>query len=151
MAKRGPISPRAVATLAALSLVFAVVVFAQSATKIRTVPVSGEMSHVFSGAELYENLCAVCHGMDGRGSGPAAAALKDLPADLTRLSRQEGGKFPMVRVKRTIEGADAIMAHGSREMPIWGPIFQSLSATNPRLVELRVSNLAKHIETMQEK
>jgi putative copper export protein/mono/diheme cytochrome c family protein len=38
---------------------------------------------VVHGARLYAENCAVCHGADGRGNGPAAAGLSVRPADLT--------------------------------------------------------------------
>jgi hypothetical protein len=38
------------------------------------------------GKQTYLEYCAVCHGPDGRGTGPAASALKDPPADLTTLA-----------------------------------------------------------------
>jgi hypothetical protein len=63
---------------------------------------------------------AACHGTAARGDGPAAPALKTVPADLTRLSARNGGKFPEARVRRYIEGLDEISAHGSRDMPVWG-------------------------------
>ena len=38
---------------------------------------------VAHGAHLYAQNCALCHGADGKGEGPAAAALTARPADLT--------------------------------------------------------------------
>ena len=38
---------------------------------------------IAAGAALYPTHCAICHGADGRGDGPAAAALAEPPADLT--------------------------------------------------------------------
>jgi mono/diheme cytochrome c family protein len=35
------------------------------------------------GAQLYKGTCAVCHGEQGRGDGPAASALKPPPRDHT--------------------------------------------------------------------
>jgi mono/diheme cytochrome c family protein len=131
--------------------VLAALSFGQAQTKIRTVPVSGEKSHEVDGPTLYKDFCAVCHGMNGHGGGPAAAALKKAPADLTKLSQNAGGKFPTVRVKRFIQGADIVDAHGARDMPMWGEVFQKLNSTNPSLVDLRVTNLARHIETLQGK
>ncbi len=46
------------------------------------------------GPDLYHAHCAACHGSDGKGNGPAAAALKTKPADLTVLAKNNGGKFP---------------------------------------------------------
>src|SRR3984957_18693829 len=36
-----------------------------------------------SGKEMYTAYCAVCHGTDAKGAGPAASALKTAPANLT--------------------------------------------------------------------
>jgi len=37
-----------------------------------------------SGKKLYEDKCAICHGRNGKGDGPAGAALDPKPADFTR-------------------------------------------------------------------
>jgi len=45
----------------------------------------------YSGSEMFKEYCAVCHGGLGKGDGPAAAALKKTPANLSELQglRQE--------------------------------------------------------------
>src|SRR5579872_4983484 len=78
--------------------------------------------HSVEGPELYRAYCATCHGADGKGNGPAAEALKTKPADLTALTRNSHGQFPVARVRDTITGDSVVAAHGSREMPIWGPV-----------------------------
>jgi mono/diheme cytochrome c family protein len=136
--------------LAALVGLSAAPAVAQEQSKIRTTPIRGSVP--FSGQELYTELCAACHGASGHGDGPAAAALKTMPTDLTQLAKQAGGKFPSLAVRRFIEGADALAAHGSREMPIWGQAFRSLSVDNPQAqAELRITNLTKYIESIQAK
>lgn len=75
------------------------------------------------GRQLFVRYCASCHGVDAKGNGPAADALKKTPANLTQIPKQDG-KFPALRVKRVIGGDDIISGHGSREMPIWGTIFR---------------------------
>ena len=47
-----------------------------------------------SGMQMYINYCASCHGVDGRGNGPAAAARRMPPTDLTVLSKNNHGVFP---------------------------------------------------------
>lgn len=101
------------------------------------------------GQALYREYCAVCHGESGKGDGPMARALKTQPADLTRIAVRNGGKFPVERVERIISGEAPIEAgHGTREMPLWGPIFSQI-AWDQDLGRVRVRNLAKYIEKLQ--
>src|SRR3974390_1178903 len=51
-----------------------------------------------SGKEMYTQYCASCHGMDGKGDGPAAAALKIQPTNLTTLAAKSGGAGPAARI-----------------------------------------------------
>ena len=110
-----------------------------------------EITYSLSGPEMYRTFCASCHGLDGKGSGPAAAAPKKPPADLTVLSKKNGGKFPAGRVRTYIEGQDAnTTAHGSREMPIWGDVFRSI-ADDQGAVTYRIVTLSSYLETLQAK
>jgi len=104
-----------------------------------------------SGQEMYRAYCASCHGVDGKGNGPAASALKARPTDLTRLAVLNKRVFPEPRVYHAIEGEPALSSHGSKDMPVWGPVFSSLSSQTNLEVKLRISNLVKYVETMQEK
>ena len=104
-----------------------------------------------SGKQMYTNYCAPCHGIDGRGGGPAASALKVPPADLTALSKNNNGKFPSLHVASVLRGESTPTAHGSKEMPVWGPIFWSMSQGDPAEVQQRIANLTRYIESLQEK
>ena len=104
-----------------------------------------------SGQEMYTAYCAVCHGADGKGGGPAASALKVPPANLTLLSKNNGGKYPALKVSSAIRGEAAVPAHGSREMPIWGSLFWTMSHGHEGEVQQRVANLTQYIETLQAK
>lgn len=99
-------------------------------------------------AGMFNNYCAVCHGKEGKGNGPAATALVKAPADLTRISARNGGTFPEVRVKRYIEGLDEVAAHGTRDMPMWGELFRSL---NRDTAAIRVQALSDYLKSMQVK
>ena len=101
-----------------------------------------------SGSEMYASYCAACHGPTAKGNGPAAPALKKQPADLTLLSKKNGGKFPSMQVMNTIKGSD-VLSHGSRDMPIWGKIFSEMD--DQPTTELRVYNLTQFIESLQQK
>jgi hypothetical protein len=102
------------------------------------------------GRDLFRAYCASCHGADGKGGGPVAPALKnDLP-DLTTIAKRNGGIFPAERVRRIIAGEDAIIAHGSREMPVWGPIFHQIELDRD-FGNVRLHNVTNHIESIQQK
>ena len=102
-----------------------------------------------SGSATFKAYCAQCHGVSGRGDGPAAKALKVPPADLTTLTKRNNGQYPAGAVKQVVNGDTGSPAHGSRDMPMWGPVFRSVE--NPSVVELRITNLVKYIEEIQEK
>jgi mono/diheme cytochrome c family protein len=72
------------------------------------------------GKKEYEAHCTLCHGIDGKGRGAYKESLKVAPADLTELAKKNNGVFPLDRVYKTIDGREAVTAHGLREMPIWG-------------------------------
>ena len=105
-----------------------------------------------SGQEMFQTWCATCHGIDGRGNGPTAAALKQTPPDLTQLKKQNHGKFPVERVRSYIDGtgAESTPAHGSREMPVWGNALKAVDA-QPITITYRVVTLASYVESLQVK
>ena len=102
------------------------------------------------GRDLYGFYCASCHGRDARGSGPVAPALRADPPDLTRLALRNGGVFPRLRVEAIVDGrADPpLAAHGSREMPVWGPIFSGLDG-DQAANRARIQNIVTYLETLQ--
>jgi mono/diheme cytochrome c family protein len=107
--------------------------------------------YVPSGKQLYKQYCAACHGADGRGGGPAASSLKTPPPDLTTLAKRHGGKFPDDYVTRVLRFGIPVVAHGSSDMPVWGPIFGYLDHYNEVSVQQRIKNLCDHLASLQEK
>ncbi len=103
------------------------------------------------GKQMYKNYCAPCHGMDGKGNGPVASALKTPPTDLTLLSRNNHGKFPDTHIVSVMEFGSNLPAHGSAEMPVWGPILGKMNQMNAMDKQLRISNLSRYIESLQVK
>jgi mono/diheme cytochrome c family protein len=105
-----------------------------------------------SGKEMYVQYCAPCHGADGKGNGPAAPAMKVPPSDLTQLSKKHDGKYPASYVGGILKfGGGPNASHGSADMPVWGPLFQSLDKYHESAVQQRISNLVSYIETLQAK
>jgi mono/diheme cytochrome c family protein len=104
-----------------------------------------------SGKEMYNSYCASCHGIGGKGDGPAAPALKVPPTNLTTLAAKNGGTFPAAHVAAVIQGVAMTPAHGSKDMPVWGPIFMTFGGHSAAQVQLRVRNLTTYLESMQVK
>lgn len=104
-----------------------------------------------SGKQMFTSYCAPCHGVDGRGHGPAATALKAIPTDLTELSKRNHGNFPDTHIVAVLQFGAENPAHGSAQMPVWGPILGQMSKTNVQDKQLRISNLSRYIESLQER
>ena len=104
-----------------------------------------------TGRDTFEFYCATCHGCVGMGDGPLASSLKISPADLTMLAARNGGRFSQERVRELLtHGRTDAPAHGSSDMPVWGPIFRALESPD-QVVETRIENLVMYIESMQAK
>jgi mono/diheme cytochrome c family protein len=93
---------------------------------------------------MFKSYCAPCHGVSGKGDGPAAAALNPKPADLTQFAKRRGGTFSAKDFEDKLNGMAMAPAHGSSDMPVWGPIFRQLGNE-----QLRVANLRKYVESLQ--
>lgn len=84
-----------------------------------------------TGRDLYLRHCASCHGPEGRGDGPLAASLKQPPSDLTALAARAGGRYDEAAAMAVIDGRRVVAEHGSRDMPVWGVIFEQQQAGQP--------------------
>ena len=158
------IARRAVVSLLALLLSTGALTMAQqSQTTTKKGPV--QKTSAPPGEGLFNMHCAVCHGKDAKGNGPAASALNPPPPDLTTLAQRHGGKFPTEYVTTVLRyGIEAVKAHGSKDMPIWGPIFGPsgdlqknparplAEAREASAIEtLNIRNLSQYIESLQAK
>ena len=118
-----------------------------------TAPVDHRSVAELSGVEMYERLCASCHGVDARGDGPVAPLIKTGVPDLTRIARRNGGAFPTQQVARTIDGRFDRPAHGPRDMPVWGwNFYQSdqLDDTTERArVDAMIKRLVEYLRSIQ--
>jgi len=105
-------------------------------------------SNPASGQQMYKDYCAACHGVTGKGDGPAAELLKTPPADLTTMAKRNNGKFPADRFEAVLRFGVGGHAHGTTDMPVWGPLF---SAQNKNLVQMRITNLESYVASIQQK
>lgn len=111
---------------------------------------SGATNPLEAGRQRFLLDCATCHGVDGGGNGPVAGVLKIAPPDLTRIAARNHGSFPYAEVYATIDGRDMPLAHGTRDMPLWGNRYKTaLVAHGEKKVHMRIDALVKYLETLQ--
>lgn len=114
------------------------------------------------GKNEYLRSCASCHGATGKGDGTVVKALVKRPADLTKLSEANKGVFPFSRIYDAIDGRIEVLAHGTREMPVWGDVYtREWNAGLPAalaskeiaeaMMRVRVLALIEYISTLQGK
>ena len=108
-------------------------------------------NYVPSGKSMYKQYCAACHGADAKGRGPATPTLNLRVPDLTTLAKRHDGKFPYDYVEGVLRFGPGVAAHGSPEMPVWGPVFQYLENYNETAVRQRIRNLCDYLESIQQK
>ena len=131
-------------------LIAAINMAADDTSRQKPNPPSGPLIRSLQGPDLYRAYCASCHGLDAVGNGPVAPALKSQTPDLTIIAQKNGGVFPGQRVRRIIAGDELIIAHGSREMPVWGPIFHRVEEDRD-YGEVRLQNLSDYLQSLQKK
>jgi mono/diheme cytochrome c family protein len=105
-----------------------------------------------AGADLFQLYCSTCHGREGRGDGPLAAALKVPPPDLTLLAHRNRGVFVRERVQAFVanDGKELSPSHGTSDMPVWGPVFRGLDPSDS-MTNIRIANIVEHLQSIQRK
>lgn len=106
-----------------------------------------------TGAALFQENCAACHGAYAEGDGPATAALAVPVPDLTTLSARNNGRYPADAVRAVVDGRNVPAAHGSRSMPIWGTEFWLEGGADEqagREATSRIDTLVNYLETLQD-
>ena len=117
---------------------------------VRAEPQAPILIDSVAGRDSFDLYCSPCHGKTGQGDGPVALALKSPPADLTRLTELSGGAFPAEGVRAFVIGVGRpIAAHGTSDMPVWGPLFRFFESDI--LARERVANIVTYIASLQQK
>lgn len=107
------------------------------------------------GKSIYDQYCATCHGLEGRGDGPLTELMTTKVGDLTQLAKNNDGVFPMLDVIHIIDGRTGLRAHGG-PMPVYGRIFSDEAAKTAghtgAVIETRgrILSLALYLESLQE-
>lgn len=119
---------------------------------------TGASAQSTAGMEEFLQSCASCHGLTGQGNGPVSEYMNVEVPDLTRLTLDNDGAFPMLEVIRIIDGRNGVRGHGS-DMPVWGSRYIDAYASQTAhygaemadmLVRGRILALASHLEAIQE-
>jgi mono/diheme cytochrome c family protein len=136
---------------AAAALILASGYADQSKQSKSNVVISVDRVDPTDGRQMYISYCAPCHGADARGQGPAAGVLKSTPTDLTILAKAHSGKYPYAHVVSVLQFGSELPAHGSAQMPIWGPVLGKISSSHGQERQLRIANLSRYLESIQAK
>jgi mono/diheme cytochrome c family protein len=106
---------------------------------------------VTEGRALYLRNCASCHGVKADGNGPVARALTTKVSDLRFLSARYGNPLPEDQIARFIDGRADVIAHGPRDMPVWGDkVWQYPEGKGNELqVTPRVAALIAYLQSIQ--
>lgn len=119
---------------------------------IKVKPVAGDYVNASDGREMYAKYCASCHGVMGKGNGPAAPAFKHPPTNLTLLARNNGGKFPALLVLHTVKFGLNAPGHGNVQMPVWNNIFRQMDwHSDDSIPQIRIRVLTEYLKTLQAK
>ena len=122
---------------------------ASQAQEKKNKAVGSRYSDPTSGAQMYKDYCAACHGAKGMGDGPAVKFLKAAPPDLSLLAQRNGGRFSAAYVSQVLRSGTNPQSHRRSEMPLWWSKFRDLDTKN--IAELRIQNLITFIESLQRK
>ena len=124
-------------------------------------PLAAQAESSSLGKREYEQNCASCHGLAGKGDGPLAGYLSVAPADLTKITERNNGVFPSTLIMEIIDGRRSVAVHGTRDMPAWGREYDKKSVEYYRdyrlpydpetFIKARILALTEYIFELQEK
>ncbi len=135
-------------------LVLALPFSAGAETLVREEPLTWDKTASLPGDQLYQNLCAACHGIEGQGGGMASVELGIGAPGLTGIAADNGGVFPHKQVERSIANSTSTGLHADSAMPKWEQQFSyfrtGLTAfQREAYTRNRIHELTEYIETLQ--
>lgn len=123
---------------------------------ITFIPASAQDKELIAaGKREFRHSCVVCHGLTGRGESVMTTLnlLAIKPPDLRQLRKRNKGEFPFWQTYGVIDGRQEILAHGSRDMPIWGDVFirqEDGAITDDARAIGRILQLLYYLESIQQ-
>ncbi len=100
------------------------------------------------GKELFQEKCAPCHGVDGKGMKLDSLHIKS--KDLTQIKRSRGvNDFPILEIANIIDGRKMIEAHGTRPMPVWGEVFSENEHLDENEIKGKMAELIAYLMYIQ--
>jgi mono/diheme cytochrome c family protein len=145
-----PPTPKTIRRVILLCALLISIVSSFAAQSKKEKKAAAEAANSASGERLYKDHCAVCHGDNLRGTGPAPSPYRP-PPDLTTLARRHGGNFPSRYVMKVLRLGLPMPEHGPAEMPIWGDDLTAGDKLSAAEVKLRITNLTNFIKSSQAK
>lgn len=118
-------------------------------------PTVAQMNENDLGGQIFQTLCATCHGATGHGDGPLTELLIDKLPDLTQLSANNDGVFPLLNVLHIVDGRTGLRGHGG-PMPVYGHLFNDEATKTygqygaEAVVRGRILSLVYYLESIQE-
>jgi mono/diheme cytochrome c family protein len=108
---------------------------------------------VRDGQKYFMRYCASCHGIKAMGDGPVAKSLSKPPANLRMLSDKYGSPLPAARLADIIDGRDAVRAHGTAEMPVWGERFYAIGQGDrgEKGISDVIGKIVAYLDTIQDR
>jgi hypothetical protein len=77
-----------------------------------------------------------------------ASVLSTPPANLRLLWERYGNPLPEDQLARFIDGRADVKAHGPRDMPVWGEVWQNPSVSQQQVNE-RIAKLVDYLQSIQ--
>jgi len=108
---------------------------------------------VRDGQKYFVRYCASCHGTNGTGDGPVAKSLTKQPANLRLLSDRFGSPLPAAKLAELIDGRDAVRAHGTSDMPVWGERLYAMGAGDRGELGISeiIGKIVAYLDTIQDR
>ncbi len=111
-------------------------------------PENSRVSQAKRGKVHYDKYCIKCHGEDAK--GVVVDSLQTKPADLTLICQsRRTTQFPILEIANLIDGRKMAGQHGTREMPIWGDVFEKQEYLSENEIKGKMAEIIAYLMSIQ--